>query len=404
MPRFKYKARNLQGQAVEAVLEAANDDALEKELAKQGLMLISSALADKKRWTFGGTSGVALKQRELIFLTMELGTSYSAGLPLLSTLEDMAHSSESRSIRVLVRGLAERIRGGSSLAESLAAYPKAFPSLYVELVAAAEKTGRLDEILQDLVRFMEWQADTRSQIVSATIYPISMLGAVIMLTLVLVLFVFPRFLEQFASQKDHLPLPTKILMTVDKAFRQNKTLLTALFFGVPTTYFALRNVPMVRWRIDLAKLKVPIIGPLLTKVLMSRFAHNLAMMLSSGLDFGTSLRLCERLMENAVLIQLVADARLAVEQGKPLSEAMGRGNFLPSLVKRMLKLGETTGEMESSLENVSKYYDKEIPKAIKGMFAIMEPLILVVMACVVLFMASAVLLPLYTMISLIGKT
>lgn len=407
MPRFRYKARNLEGKSVEAVTEAVDDDALERELAKQGLMLISSApAAAAKKGSFwnGGirASSIALKPRDLIFLTMELGTSYSAGLPILNTLEDMSLTSESMVVRELCRGIAERVRSGSSLAESLAAFPRAFPQLYIELVSAAEKTGKLETILDDLVRFLEWSQDTRSQIVSATIYPMSMLGAVVMLTLVLTLFVFPRFLTQFAAQGNDLPAPTLILMWADRTFRENKIQVVAVTVGVPLIYMLIKDIPPVRWRVDMMKLKIPVTGPLITKVLMSRFSHNLSMMLSSGLDFGSSLRLCERLMENVVLTQLVSDARMGVEQGKPLSDAMARGNYMPSLVRRMLKLGETTGEMEKSLESVSKYYDKEIPKSIKRMFAILEPLILVLMASVVLFMASAVLLPLYQMISNMG--
>jgi type IV pilus assembly protein PilC len=403
MPRFKYKARNMDGMAVEAMADAVNDDALERELARQGLLLISASPVGKRRFVFGGPSSVRLSPTDLVFLTMELGTSYSAGLPVLATLEDMITSAESQKIRDLARGLSERIRGGASLAESMAAFPKAFPGLYVELISASERTGKLEAILEDLVRFLEWQKDTKSQIVGATIYPLAMIGAVVMLTLVLTLFVFPRFLQQFAAMGDDLPVPTKMLLAADGMFRDHKTPIVAVTFAIPTIYFVVRNIPSVRWRIDSFKLRVPLIGPMLTKILMSRFAHNLAMMLSSGLDFGTALRLVERLMGNVVIAQLVADARMAVEQGKPLSDAMGRGNFMPSLVKRMLKLGESTGEMESSLENVSKYYDKEIPKAIKGMFAVMEPLILVVMAGVVLFMASAILLPMYNMITKMGQ-
>jgi type IV pilus assembly protein PilC len=405
MPRYKYKARNLEGQAIEAVTEAANDDALERELARQGLMLITSAPADKKKSFFsggGGSSRISMKPNDLIFLTMEIGTSYSAGLPILSTLEDMASSTESANMRDLCHGIAERVRSGSSLAEALAAYPRCFPQLYIELVGAAEKTGKIEAILEDLVRFLEWQKETKSQIVSATIYPISMLGAVVMLTLVLTLFVFPRFLSSFSMTGTELPLPTMILLGADHMFREHRIAVLGVIIAIPTIYSLIKDIPAVRWRIDMFKLRVPVTGPLVTKVLMSRFSHNLSMMLASGLDFGAALRLCERLMENVVLTQLVADARIGVEQGRALSEAMSRGNFMPSLVRRMLKLGESTGEMEKSLENVSHYYDKEIPKAIKSMFAILEPLILVVMACVVLFMASAVLLPIYQLIGAMG--
>jgi len=272
----------------------------------------------------------------------------------------------------------------------------------VELVAAAERTGKLDVVLRDLVRFLDWQQETRGQIVGATIYPISLIGAVVILTLVLTLFVFPRFLTSFASQGQALPLPTRILLGADQFVSGNKTGLAVLLLLLLGGGMLAMRLPGLRRQLDLAKLRVPVIGPLLVKLMMSIFSHNLAMMIGSGLDFSTALRMCERIMGNIVFAEIVAGARMAVEAGQPLSEAMGRGNLVPSLVRRMIKLGENTGRMEESLESVANYYDREIPKAIKRMFAVMEPLILVVMAVVVLFMASAVLLPIYGVITQAG--
>ncbi len=408
MARYRYKARSLDGRAVEAVVDAADDQALEAQLSGEGLVLISAAAVERRRASsfsqafFGTGTATIFSTSELILFTMELGTSYKAGLPLLPTIEDMAQTAQSRNIREVARGLGERLRSGTSLADSLAAFPKAFPSLYIELVGAAETTGKLDQVLDDLVTFLEWQKETRGQIVSASAYPIAMVGAVIGLTLVLTLFVFPRFLKTFENMGGDLPMPTKVLLFVEHVFRLYHVPIFAVAVIVPVTYLVVRNIPPVRLRIDLMKLKVPIVGPLLTKLYMSLFAHNLAMMIGSGLDFTTALKLCERILANRVFANLVGDARVQVEQGKPLSDAMAKGNLVPSLVRRMIKLGETTGAMEASLENVSRYYDKEIPRSIKRMFAVMEPLILVVMASVVLFMASAVMLPLYGMINKIG--
>lgn len=399
MPKYKYKARNLEGASVEAVAEAANDDALEKDLASQGLVLISSSLAEKRKST---SASVELDAQNLIFFTMEVGTSFSAGLPLLQTLEDMATGAETKAVRQVSRGLADRVRGGSSLREALAAFPKAFPNLYVELIGAAERTGKLDAVLEDLVRFLEWQKETKGQIVSATVYPLSMIGAVVGLTLVLTLFVFPRFLSTFASLGDDLPAPTRILLFVDHTFTAFKGPIFGLLAILGGGLWFINRIPAMAWYVDYAKLKTPLIGPLLTKLLMSLFTHNLAMMLGSGLDFSTALRLCERIVGNLVFQKIIADARNAIEQGQPLSEAMNKDGLIPSLVRRMLKLGENTGRMEESLESVSKYYDKEIPKSIKRMFTVLEPMILATMAGVVLFMASAIMLPIYGMMDKMG--
>jgi len=403
MPRFRYKARNLKGRAAEGELEATDDDELEKALARQGLMLISAAPAGQAKKSLFSTgaagAGLSLSTASLIFFTAEMGTSYRAGLSVLSTLDDMQRTSDSRLLRRLAAGLSDRVRDGATLAEALSAFPRAFPTLYVELIAAAEKTGRLDRTFEDLVRLLEWQRELRSQVVGATIYPITVLAAVLMLVPVLTLFVLPRFLSSFANSKVPLPLPTQILLFISDFFRDQTALVVAVLVGVPVLYLLVRRVPVVRRTVDLIKLKMPVTGPLLTKILMSRFAHNFSMMITSGLGFGTALLLSERLMSNTVLAALIADARVDVEQGKPLSEALARGNYIPPLVKRMLHLGETTGKMEESLANVTRFFDNEVPKSIKTMFAILTPLVLVFMAGVVLFMAAAVLLPIYSMIN-----
>ncbi len=406
MARYRYKARTLDGQPVEAVADALDDRALEERLTEQGMVLISAAQMERrskfKDVLFGTGTAAVLNPMELVLFTMEVSTSYKAGLPLLQTLEDMALSGEKRNIREVCKGISERVRGGASLGDSLAAFPKAFPELYVDLIRAAEQTGKLDRVLDDLVRFLEWQKETRGQIIGASVYPVALLGAVIGLGLILTLFVFPRFLDTFKNMGGKLPLPTKMLLGIENFVHAHHIALIVVVVGVPTAYLSLRNVPAVRMTIDMAKLRNPIVGPLLTKLYMSLFSHNLGMMIGSGLDFSNALRLVERIVKNVVFQNLIADARNAVENGRPLSDAMTRGNLVPSLVKRMLKLGETTGSMEDSLENVSRYYDKEVPRAIKKMFQIMEPLVLVTMAGVVLFMASAVLLPLYGMINQIG--
>lgn len=400
MPRYRYKARDLSGKSVEATIDAADDASLERELREKGLHLISANEVQRRVRVAIGSP--ALNERDLVLFTMEIGTSYRAGLPLLGTLDDMALASESKPVRAVAQGLADRVRSGQSFADAMAAYPRAFPPLYVELVASAEKTGQLDRIMEDLVKFLEWQKELRGYVASATVYPATILGAVILLMIVLTFFVFPKFLQSFASMGDQLPLPTRVLMNIDIFTRQYWPVALTVVVVVPLVYLAVRNRPLVRQRIDAFKLQIPLIGPLLVKIGMSRLAHNLAIMLGSGLEFSQALRSCERMMGNVVLTGIVADARVAIEQGESFSDAMSRGTSVPSLVRRMLKLGETTGKMEETLEHVSRYYDQEVPVAIKRMFSILQPVILILLAGLVMFMAGAVFAPIYQMLDRMG--
>lgn len=412
MARYRYMARDYAGKSVEAVLEAPNEDALERLLTQQGMTLVAANEVGAKggaaskslnlNLSFSFAPSPSLTQKELVLFTMELGTSYRAGLPILGTLEDMANTAEAAAIRKVSAGVADRVRGGDSLADSMRAYPKAFPTLYVELVTAAEQSGQLDRVLDDLVRFLEWQRVIKGQVKSATTYPAALLGVTVTVVVVLTVFVFPKFLESFSGMGAELPLPTRILMRIDELAKAYGQMAVGTLFGIVALYFAIRNHPPVRWQIDMAKLKMPAIGKLLTKVLMSRFSHNLAMMLASGLEFSQSLRICEKIMGNVVLGKLVQDARMAIEQGEALSDAMARGGYIPSLVRRMLKLGESTGKMEETLEHVSKYYDDEVPEAIKSTFAVIQPVMLIFMAGIVLFMAAAVFMPIYQMLELLG--
>ncbi len=402
MPRYRYKARKLDGGAVHASAEAANDDELERDLARRGLTLISSARdaplqGPRPRWR---QSRVRLKTQELVFLTIEFGTSYTAGLPILTTIADLAAFSDSKAVRRVCRGIRDRVHAGATLSEALGAYPRAFPSLYVESFAIAEKTGKLGKVLDDLVRNLEWERDLRWQLRSASIYPLVLLLAVLFLVFVMVVWFEPRFLLMVAPNdcvRSGMPWSARAMLWLYRVGEGRGAEVLGLVAGVVLACILVRRLTAVRRVLDLIELRVPLLGRLAVQASMARFTHHLSLLLASGIDYGSALQMCARLTDNLVLSRVLSHARIKVEEGRALSDVLARNDLIPPLVVRLIKMGERTGQMERALDEVERFYAKEIPGTVKDIIVLVHPIALTFLACVIMFMASTLVIPMYVM-------
>jgi len=292
--------------------------------------------------------------------------------------------------------------GGSSLSDALSRHPAIFSDLYVSMVKAGEASGSLVQVLQHLTDFLEWQDGLSSEIKRATIYPATVLISVVALIGVLVGFVFPRILPVILNLKVPLPFITRAVMAVSNFIRYGWywILLAAASFFVLVRF--LRASKDGRWVLDAIKLRLPVIGGLVEQVCLSRFAHHLGILLRTGVDISQSLSIAERVVGNAVIAQAVVEAREKVIQGGSLWRSLQETGVFPPLVIRMIFVGETTGTIDSTLERVTQFYDREVPATVKKLFAFLEPLIIIFLAVIVLVVALSVFIPLYSALGKIG--
>ena len=344
-----------------------------------------------------------VKRRELINFTLHLSTSIGAGIPILQSFEDMEQQTTNKSMRKAVQVIMEDLRGGSSLSDALSRHPHIFSDVYVSMVKAGEASGSLDKVLQRLISFLEWQDSLASEIKRASIYPTTVLVAILILMSVLLGFVFPRILPVIQRLNAPLPFITRAVITAADIVRYGWYW---ILLGIASFFVLVRILKASEGGLlilDAIKLRLPVIGGLIEKICLSRFSHHLGILLRTGVDITQSLSIAERVVGNAVIAQAVGEAREKVIQGGALWRSLQETGVFPPLVIRMIFIGETTGTIDNTLEKVTGFYDREIPSTVKKLIAVLEPLIIFFLAAVVLIVALSIFIPLYGTLGRVGR-
>jgi len=400
MPRFNYRARNLAGQSVGGVMLADNEEQLAVTLRGMDQYLV--AARPEKAWSAIYITR-PVKLREIINFTVHMSTSIGAGIPILQALEDVEQQTTNKRMQRAIRDITENLRGGSSYSDALARHPVVFGDVYVSMVRAGEASGTLDQVLERLVDFLEWQYALASEIRRASIYPAAVLVAVLALIGVLLGFVFPRILPVINSLKVPLPFITRAVIAAGDVVRFGWFWILLGLAGLFALVRLLGASEGGRLIIDAVKLRIPVFGGLVEKICLSRFAHHLGLLLRTGVDITQSLSITAQVVGNAVIAQAVSEVREKVMQGGSLWRSLQETGAFPPLIVRMVFVGENTGTVDRSLEKVTAFYDREIPATVKKMFAIMEPLIIVILAGLVLMVALAIFVPLYDALGKVGR-
>jgi type IV pilus assembly protein PilC len=400
MPTYKYKGRDASGKLVEGVLEAETEKELSIKLAE-----IDVVLVDAGPVRAGGKGAIYIgkvKRREIILFTNHLATSVEAGVPVIQAIGDYGAETDNAQFKEIVQDVERQVLAGATLSDALSVHPKGFSEMYAAIVATGEATGKLGEVLRDLVGFLEWQEDLASQVKQASIYPTFLIGMIIGVITIMMTFTFPKFIPVLKGFNVELPAPTKILIGVSEFF-QDYWLYMALFIvAFILVYYFTYRTSEGKYFWDRVKLRMPLVGKLLHKIMLSRFSHYFSILYSSGIGIIESFRIIRRVVGSEVLRRAIGRCADNVERGGSIYDSLKEEKTFPPLVLRMIQVGETTGELDTSLQKVSQYYDKEVPASIKKMFAVFEPMLIIIMGVVVLFIAMAIFLPVYKLTSTIG--
>lgn len=403
MPGYKYKGRDATGRLVEGVLEAADENALTSKLSEMDVVLVKASPYKIKEGKTTISFG-KLKRREIILFTNHLATSIEAGIPVVQAISDFARETSNDRFKKIIEDVERQVLAGTSLSEALSLHPEAFSDLYVSIVSTGEATGKLEIVLQDLVRFLEWQEELTAQVRQASIYPAFLISMIIGVITIMMTVTFPKFIPIFKSFQVKLPAPTVILIGISEFFQSFWWLLLLLIIGFIGLYkFTYRN-PEGKLFWDGVKLKIPLFGKLSHKLVLSQFSHYFSILYSSGIGIIESFHIIQRVVGNEVVRRAISRCAYSVEKGSTIFDALKTEQTFPPLVLRMLQVGESTGSLDTSLQKVSQYYDKEVPASIKKMFAVFEPALIILMGGVVLFIALAIFLPIYRLTSTMGAT
>lgn len=406
MPVYAYRATDDSGKTVKGTLAAESEEDLESRLEKSNLYLISAsesasrAPSGDSRGAGGGSRKLVrarIKRQDLISFTVHLSTVIGAGVPILQGLDDMIEETENPRFREVIRGIRQSMEEGKSISEAFAEYPDIFNELYIAILRSGESTGRLDEVLKEIVKFLEWHSELMGTIKQATTYPVMVLVAVTGLIGLMFTFVLPRFLGIFDSFNIPLPLPTRIVIAISGFFQNYWWLMLAAIVGGVIGLRAANKTAGGRMALDRIKLKIPVFGELIRKIALSRFAHYLATLFGAGVNILNALEVVERVVGNAVLAEVVRRARIQVGTGQNIAGALRESGQFPSMVVRMVTIGETTGNLEETLQRVADYYDREVPQTMKRLFTVLESGIIVVMGVVILFVVLSIVLPMLSL-------
>jgi type II secretory pathway component PulF len=392
MPAFAYTARGLDGRTLKGVRVAGSEEELHALLAQDRLFLLKANAQGAAR-----TGVLRVKRREQVAFLVHLGSYIEAGVPILAALADY-RIPERPPLDAAIMDIRRRIEGGASLSEAFEAHPGFFSPLHVAMVRAGESSGRLDEALREVVKLVEWEEAFAGQMQQASTYPLIVLGVIGLAILAASIFAFPPILKMLREFNVPMPLPTRIFMGIGGFMADWGWLVVLGPLGLYIAHrFALRD-EAYRLGWDTRLLTMPLVGGLVTRLGLSRFATFFAAQFRAGIPMIQILRECEGVTGNARLALCVRRIREGVEGGERLAVMAASVGYFPLLVVRMLAIGEEAGNLEQTLARVSSYFDAEVQTGVKRFFQLLEPLIIVGLASMLVFVALAILLPIYTLI------
>jgi type II secretory pathway component PulF len=395
MPTFRYKAVDGGGRTHRGKCSAPSEDALSASLRSQGLWLAESQ--SHEAVSSGPPPAIkarAIPRRVLIQFFLSLGLQLKAGVPVHTALAFGQDAHTHHAFRAVHADLVERVRAGSSLSQAFAAHPRAFTPLVINLVRAGESSGNLAEACDEVRAHLEWSDRIAADVRQALVYPVVVLCAVGVFFFIVFSFFIPRFTGVLRELGVPLPAITRAMIAISEFLRlHHVAVLAAVVAVIVGAALALRWSPRVRHLTDAVKLKIPLFGPILCQICLSRFLQNLSSLYRSGIPLLEALRLCQSLVGNRILEQGVAQVEEGVRAGRSLHATMSDLPIFPPMVLQMTSLGESTGTLDHSLQSVADYYNVMIPRSVKRLFTLFEPALILFLLVLVGIVALSVFLP-----------
>ncbi len=397
MPDFTYRMANADGSIAEGAMSAPDEVQLAQQVGRLGGVLVSYKVKNEVR-----TDKARMARRELITFTQHMLTAVQSGIPVLTAVRGYAEQAEDPAVRETLNTLSMMVEGGQSLSESMGQYPNIFPTLYVNMVAAGEVSGQLDNILARLVDYLEWMDEMTRDLKQATIYPAAVMTLVAGLIVFLLSFVLPRFMGIFDGAEDHLPLAAKILMGAGSLFGNNWPILFGAIATVVVAYkLAKRNEKGADW-LAAQQLKLPLFGINIRYICLSQMTYALGLLIGAGVNITTALALATKAVTNRHLAKVMHHVGERVNAGETLTEALTHSNQFPALALQMIAVGEESGSLAEALDRCTSYLRREVQHGLKTAMKILEPAITLFLGIVVGGIALTIFYTMYTMIMAIG--
>ena len=394
MEKFKYKALNSKGRPIKGVLAAVNENDLFNQLQAANLELVSClALSSRKSKS---RLLQRIKIRDLIQLFIHLDQMDGAGVPLLDALADIRDTTENTALRDAMSEIHRDVSEGSQLSEAMAKHPRIFTNLYVSLVASGERTGKMSSSYRQLVKYLKWVDLMQTRVRKATRYPMILLVVVVAAVTIMMGFVVPQIVEFIRNMEFELPFATTSLIATSDFFQAYWWIVLALPIVIIASVLALRkSSENIAYRIDRILVDMPVMGPLIRKINIARFCQTFGALYAAGLPILEAIKSATSTVNNRALLEALDSIQSLIKTGSPLSEAFNGSGEFPSMVIRMLKVGEDSGNLTTVLEQVSDFYTADVDEEVQKLIAMIEPSLTMVLGGMILWIAVGVFGPIY---------
>jgi type IV pilus assembly protein PilC len=401
---FNYRARDNTGKLVRGILEAISQEDVAEKLQRMGYapVTITKVFAGLKLEQLGWNFR-RIKTQDIVMFNVQLANMLNAGLSIISSLETLQKQCENKRLSEVIGRVSRSVEAGESFSQALEKHPRVFPNLFVSMVKAGETSGDLGKVLNRYAEFAETQAELQRKIREALYYPIILIVAATGVIVFLATVLIPKFVEIFNRAGISLPLPTIVLFGIGTAIRQFWYLI--ILSGVLIILGLRRYVRTKtgKFRFDKVSLKLPILGPVVRKTCISRFARTLSTLVDSGVPILESLDIVSDVVNNQVLGRVIRQMRQSVEKGERLAESLKVSEEFPPDTVQMISVGEESGNLVGMLNKISNFYDRATGYSIKKMVASLEPILLLVMGAIVAFTMASMLLPMFNMVKILKR-
>ncbi|MCB1042119.1 MAG: type II secretion system F family protein [Acidobacteria bacterium] len=400
MAKFVWKGKTRTGQVQRGVIAAKSREEAEV-LLRQRQITPTQVREEGKEFKLPSIGG-GVKEKDVAVFTRQFSVMIDAGLPLIQCLEILGSQQKNKRFASMIAQTRGDVEAGATLSDAMRKHPKAFDQLYVNMVAAGEAGGILDQILERLSIYIEKAVKLKAQVRSAMIYPSVIVVVALGIVMLIMYKVIPTFTAMFENAGMKLPAITQITIAASKFIETYLLFIIAAFIGLIFVLRKYHDTYHGRRVMDRILLKVPVMGMLLQKIAIARFCRTLATLISSGVPILDGLEITARTSGNAVIEDSLMEVRKDVEEGKTITEPLGKSPWFPSMVVSMIGVGEHTGALDTMLSKIADFYEDEVDVAVAGLMSLLEPVLIIFLGVVIGFIVVSLYLPIFTMASAVG--
>ena len=404
MPTFAYVVKDKAGHTLTGTLETESRSALIERLWKQDCVILSVEERQAGRPAMGPRAPrPTVKMAQLVIFSRQLATMVESGMPIISSLDILAEQITDRTFQGILRTLRDDVRAGSGLSDAMARHPSVFTEFMVHMVRAGESAGHLDEMLDRVASYVEKVEAMARKVRASLFYPAFVSVLALSITTVLVVYIVPQFKEIFSSLGSELPLPTQLLLSVSDFI--GRYYVMAIFAAAAALVAFRVFITTQRGRLwfDRLKLHLLVIGPLLQKVAIARFARTLATLVNAGVPILSALEIVAKTTGNRVIEVAVMSARASIREGESIATPLAQSRVFPPMVTRMVAIGEKTGALEKMLVKIADYYESEVDAAVMALTSLIEPVVIAVLGVLIGGIVVALFLPIFQLSSILAR-